>query len=212
MRMVVLSLVLSLVCAPSWAAKSSEYFYFKQLANEASHALFMAKLEVGKARSNIARAQFIYSQRLELEKRKAGTAFEMMDSIMRLMESKFEETRAMFHIEQAVTSEKIWNLRLEGLESGKDPVSEVAALYASLSAARLKVFIQLDKDLVPYLKLLGEEYSRMTSLHNGGSITKTEYNQISILHDDYLGLQKEVAAELLKAKAEVAATESDFPG
>lgn len=192
------------------AGPSLEALMYRGFGHEESNRLFLAKIELGKAHSDVARAQYLHDKNVKLRERKAIAEFEYMDSLMRLMESTFAEKRAIFHVIEAEAREKIWNLHLESLTNGKGATKAAAGLYMEIAIARKKVFESLTAALVPYVALITEEFQRSERMAATRALTDSDLHKITTLKNDFVGLQELAARELEKANAQVITAEVDL--
>jgi len=201
--------ILNTCCLAAFATASLETLTYRSFQHEASNRLFLAKVELGAAHSNVVRARYVHDKNIKLREREAIAEFEFIDSLMKVMETTFAEKRAAFHVTEWELREKIWEANLHRRAGA---ARSVADNYRKIANARLEVFQHLNEALKPYIKELNKEFEGSKRLAETRALSDADFHKITVLRDDYLGLQALAASELEKAQAQVVTTEVDLSG
>jgi len=177
----------------------------QQWAREASNRKFLAEVELGNARLEMARAQYVHDTNVGLLAKHAIEKFTVSNSHLKLLEADFNARRAEFHVGESSSLESMWKLRLLALSENREVTKEIAKINIELCERRIKLFEYLDKALVKYSEEINFQYTRSKDLYEHKALSADAFNQMHLVKTGTDELVKAVKEELViaaKQKAE----------
>jgi hypothetical protein len=200
--------LVAFTCVANAADISPDQYEYKAYARNSAHKVFLAKIEVGEAQVQLARAQVVYEDNARIGQ-PGVSKFELQNNKLRILETSFAIDRAKYHLEEAIAFEKMYRAKIEAIQKGTDIKKSLSQINLTISKKRLELLEGLKEKLVPYLKELTSQKQDSENLLVVGALSKESWKLLVIGYDAMVDLQKINLSEIETAKSELEEAERE---